>query len=610
MHTAFITGKLSWALFSVQDVAVATGLDRRMIKKAFIDLKRGGYVHFLKRESLYNIVSIIQEEPPLETAQTLARYYVINTDLGHITANLLDMLTKFYTEKHTRKGLAKPTRDMAEQIGIEDYTVFKNWIARYDAAKDDLFTREAAIKLRQEFDGDGHDWHGWHAALQSAFTLDIDWGRCETIKDVRGQLLLQWINIRDCNTQDELCRIAGCTEATLASVFAAHNIATIAQTEKIELDADFEDLRDTMRETQRSKRCMIWRVSFKNKADKDGTGGWSPVDVGKAALLYARNSERITKVLLIVNKPSVQKQMTPEQIEMVSSLRAKITEAKAAIGKQELTDDQKDTLKQAKKAVRSAALKLIPNLIDLLNAIIETYGDTPLDTAIENMKPVTLHIEPRARKQAVTVKSRNWQTHDPVFLHRKLSEEIYMYTPHELIGECVYDNDKNLIFKASGYNLGTLVEWLNQNASDKPIRSSADFHGIEIEDYSDDIRLELKTRYDRKMKKMYDNLVPDFDMPGHDKVIPMPLPEPQVIDDRTQAMLDFCTGRLERELGNRLSPFKLEPRPSITKSWIDKRGYLHELRGDDLYVDGIKQVMSDTVRAAAFAAIEAMNRTA
>jgi hypothetical protein len=90
----------------------------------------------------------------------------------------------------------------------------------------------------------------------------------------------------------------------------------------------------------------------------------------------------------------------------------------------------------------------------------------------------------------------------------------------------------------------------------------------------------------------------------------MPLPEPQVIDDRTQAMLDFCTGRLERELGNQLSPFKLEPRPSITKSWIDKRGYLHELRGDDLYVDGIKQVMSDTVRAAAFAAIEAMNRTA
>lgn len=541
MHVAFVTGKLSHAIFSVQDVADATGLDRRMIKKAFVDLERGGYVQFLKRESLYNIVSIVQEEPLLESAYTPAKYYVINTDLQNITANVLDMLTRFYTEKYAAKGLAKPTREQAEQIGVESYAVFKKWLARYETAKDDLFTKEAATRIRQEFEGDGHYWHGWNHALQSTFTLDIDWSQCETIKDVRGQILLQWVKLRDCNTQDELCRIAGCTEATLASVFQENNIATIAQTEKVEIKADFEDLRDVTRQEQRKKRGMIWEVKFKWTEADAWDKKWRTVETAKAALVYAQNSEKIESVLLLINKPSVQKPMTPEEIELVQELRAVLKQVKVVTHKLELAPEDKHIIRNARKVARQAKLKDIPHSIDMLNIVIQQYADT--ETTIESTPaPRKQDNEVTERKAPLTVKSHNWQAHRLVFQHRQRALETFMYTPYEVIGGAVFDKDKTLVFDFQ-YDLAVLVEWLNEHAAPKPIRSSAEFHGIEIEDYTPEIRAELKKRHDRKMKA-----IEGIDTePTEDKIIQVLLVTKPELDERTKLFLEFCDRRWERE---------------------------------------------------------------
>lgn len=570
MHHSMMTGHLSWALFSVADVVNATGMNRALVKKAFIELERGGYVRFLKTDSLYNIVNHLRDkEPSQETVHHLSKhvadYYTPLLDINTIRDGLLKMLKRRFTEKYGKRGLVTPSWDMAAQMGIESKADYDAWVQRFEAARaaDDL-TGEAARLLRQEFESDGHNWYGWERALNSDFALPIDWKACESIKDVRGQILKQFIALprRDVNSQHELCRLLGCSSATLSDVMRSQNIATIEQTEKIERRADFNNLDSVLKELRRDKRAMPRFIWFREK----GETSWLKQDIHKASLMYARNRKQIHEVSIQVITPSKQKVMTPEEIEAVYTIREKIEEVTAILKTEDLSEADsytiKDVLKRAKKAARAAKMKLIPKLLKELDSIIEQHG-TP------EAEPVTMR-EPKTKRQRTPrdipfvpgKEHLKWAEYNPKHLYKQIHRQVFMFTDYQLVGNVILDNDKNVIFTAENYNLKAIYQWLRENDYTEMKRSSYDYHGIQKEDYTPEIKAHIRAYLEAERKALEDKL---NDKPIENKVIQMTFDS---------------VGKTRQD------------RYPITE-WVSVFGTKHEIRGDDLYVDGFKQVMSE-----------------
>jgi DNA-binding transcriptional regulator YhcF (GntR family) len=570
IHHCMMAGHLSWALFSVADVVTATGMNRALVKKAFIELERGGYVRFLKTDSLYNIVHHLRDkEPSQETVHHLTRhiadYYTPSLDINAIRNGLLKMLKRRFTEKYGKRGLVTPSWDMAAQMGIEDKADYDAWVKRFEAAKaaDDL-TGEAARLLHQEFETDGHNWHGWERALKTDFALPIDWKACESIKDVRGQILKQFIALprRDVNSQHELCRLLGCSSATLSDVMRSQNIATIEQTEKIERRADFHNLDTVLQEVRRDKRGMPRFIWFREK----GETAWLKQDIRQASLMYARNRKRIHEVSIQVVTPSKQKVMTPEEIEVVYTIREKIDEVKAILKTEDLAEADvytiRDVLKRATKAARAARMNLIPKLLKELDSIIEQYG-------IPETEPVA-NREPKQKRQRQTgdiplvpgKEHLKWTEYKPKYLYKQTHKQVFMFTPYQLVGNVIFDDDKNVIFTAENYNLKLIYQWLREQGYTEMLRNSYEYHGIQKEDYTPEIKAHIKAYLETERKALEAKL---NTTPTDSKVIQMPLD---------------TTGKTRQD------------RYPITK-WIGNYGLVNEIRGDDLYVDGFKQVMSE-----------------
>lgn len=568
MHQCMIEGHLSWALFSVADVVNATGLNRALVKKAFVELERGGYVRFLKTDSLYNIIHTLKDtsqETVHNLSQHKADYYTPLLDIQTIRTSLLKMLKRRFTEKYGKRGMVTPNREMAAQMGIEDKADYDAWVQRFEAARtNDDMTGEAARRLKQEFEGDGHNWNGWEYALRNDYALPVDWKACESIKDVRGQILKQFIALprRDVNSQIELCRLLGCSSATLSDVMRSQNIATIEQTETIEYRAAAVDNLDmVIREIRRDKRGMVRMVWFREK----GETSWLRQHVPQASLMYARNRKRIHEVSLQIVTPSKQKVMTPEEIEAVYTIREKIDEVKAILKSGDLSDTDtlgvKDVLKRAKKAARAARMKVIPKLIKELDSIIEQHGIAEVESVVPVKSEPKEKRERREPKVTHEDNPRIWYQYNPKTLYKQLHKQVFMFTDYQLVGNVVMDNDKNTIFKADNHDLSLINRWLRPYTTLK--RNSYDYHGIDYKDFTPEIRALIKEYYKEQQKALYDNLENDS------------IPEGKVI----QMTLDSANkSRQERY--------------PLTK-WVGRYGLVNEIRGNDLYVDGFRQVMSD-----------------
>lgn len=568
IHDCMMKGHLSWALFSVADIVKATEMNRALVKKALVELERGGYVRFLKTDSLYNIINTLKE-PSQETVHNLsqhkAEYYTPILDLNTIRTSLLKMLKRRFTEKYGKRGLITPSWDMAAQMGIENKADYDAWVQRFEAARvgDDM-TGEAARLLRQEFENDGHNWNGWEYALRNNFALPIDWKACESIKDVRGQILKQFIALprRDVNSQRELCRLLGCSSATLSDVMRSQNIATIEQTETIKRRAEFNNLDTVMQELRRDKRGMVRMIWFREK----GETSWSPQEVPKASLMYARNRKWIHEVSLQIVTPSKQKVMTPEEIEMVYVIREKIEEVKVIRKETELSEADaaivKDVLKRAKKAARAARMKLIPKLLKELDSIIEQHGTPEAETTVTRETKPKRQRTPRDIPFVPGKEHLKWAEYNPKHLYKQVHRQVFMFTDYQLVGNVILDTDKNVIFTTENYNLKLIYQWLRENNYTEMKRSSYDYHGISKEDYTPEIKVHIKAYLEAERKALEDRL---SDKPIENKVIQMTF--------------------------NNVGKTRQERYP-ITE-WVSVFGTKHEIRGDDLYVDGFKQVMSE-----------------
>lgn len=511
MHKALLNGRLNWVLFTEADVIDAIGLDKRLVRKALQDLKEWSLVHFLSGGYIYNI---LHSETALNYFAHYPRtgrkpqWYTINFDLITICEEIFKRLEVRFREKLHRKTYAARTRKMAEDMGFDRVADWNGIQQRNEIVMaSDALSKRQEHKLQTELCGDGTHWFGWQKALENPTIYPIDWNEVDSIKGLRSQLLIHHIqNVCSENTREDLRRLVGGSDSTLQSLYEDNHIATQQQFEKLDIAADFDDLREVTREKQRDLRGVIQKVSFKYKGEK----GWHPQELPleKVAYQYASDRERITRVFMLVCKPSRQWLMSEEEIEA----------------------------KQAE---------------------VETQENSVSET------PVTKVYEP------IAASTPSYKTHEKKFSRSQDAIAIRMFSPHELVGDTVFDVDKEPVFKMQ--QAGDIERWLNDHALIKTVNKQngeervvslkkwAMVEGDKKTNYivkpyrnSDDtyIDWDLKTRLllRNKREKHLEHLnTPEPVTEVESKIIPLPLKPKVELDERTRLFLEFCDRRMERE---------------------------------------------------------------
>ena len=534
IHKSLLKGTLNWVLFTEADVVQATGLDKRLVRKALQDLKEWSFVHFLSGDYIYNILHSETAQNYFAHYPTTGRkpqWYTINFDLVTICEEIFKRLEVRFREKLHRKTYAARTRKMAEDMGFDRIADWKGIERRNEIVMtSDVLSKRQEAKLQSELYGDGTHWYGWQKAMEDTTEYTINWNEVDSIKGLRSQLLLYHIqNVCSENTREDLRRLVGGSDSTLQSLYDDNHIATQQQFEKIDIAADFDDLRDVFREKQRDLRGVIQKVSFKYKGDK----GWSPQELPleKTAYQYATDNARIARVFMLVCKPSRQWLMSEEEIE------AKLAE-------------------------------------------VEAQGS---DTASETSEPKA--YEP------VAVSTPTYRTHEKKFSRSQDAIAIRMFSPHELIGDTVFDMDKEPVFKIQ--KAGDVERWLNDHALIKTVnKHTGDEKIISLKKWTT-VEDTIKEGYIVKPYRNSDDTYIDWDMrtrlllrgkrekhlakldepepiaEPEQKIIPLPLRPNVEIDERTRLFLEFCDNRWKREHKNRE---RIVFKPLANESAVDLAG--------------------------------------
>ena len=522
MHRAFMSGRLNWVLFTVADIVDATGLDKRIVSNALEDMQSMSLVRFQSgnylREILYT-ETVLNYFSHYATTGKKPKWYTLNFNLGSIEATLFDQLEIKFREKYHKKTYAKRNKSMAYELGIETIEDWRKLERRNEIVmKHDKPSKAAERKLVTEMEGDGTVWFGWRVALANPTTCPIDWSVIDSIKGLRSQLLVYHIQrVSGENTREDLRRLVGGNDSTLQALYEDNYIATKQQFERVDIPADFADLRDAQREQQTKYRGMIRKLSFQY----EGVKGWQPQLLDKAAYYYAKDSDKIERVFMLICKPSKQWLMSAEEIE----------------------------IKQAQEA--------------------------DSDTASESVATSDVQVE-----KAIAAKSPSYQQHDRRFAHQQMRRAVFIFTPYQLVGDVILDNDKTVIYKAQ--TDGDIELWLNDHAqvrlinkkaetevimrlndvqkelpehlTVKPLRVSVELDGKPYEDNDDETN---KVFAEKRVNRIIALVQPKAAQAPKPEQKPLPTPQPKrELTEREKLFMDFWTRRFEREYANQKNRYE------------------------------------------------------
>lgn len=597
MHTAFLEGRLSSAVFSIPMVSDAIGLSQRMVANAFIELAQGGYIQFLRTSSLYILLHVLYKDTLSSESDSNpylnphpARLYTINCDRTVLINELHHQITVKKTEEYHRRSSAQTSEQMAIDMGLS-LDEYKSMQTIDKLANKDSLSKQARSELNTELNGDNKGkWRGWRYALESKAALPIDWNTCDSIRDVRGAILREWVKFNTGKRQyangetpqaqqsrKQLCRLLGCSDATLQSIMDAYDVVSVRQNRFQEIkNPDFRDLREVTRKIIRDEGAKIWLVRFKLK----GEDNWQPTKPEYAGLFYAENRANIEEIYIRYIVPSVL------VLKSVASWALKWQQFIVMVAYWILT-------KRAK-------------LLQIYETNPQRYAQE--DISHIQMKPIVKTVK-ASKPQTPTLETIEAQhvytEHTSAYIQAQLAVKVFMHTPYKLVGDCIIDGESpgGVVYQAIGTSIERrrgIAQFIITNAETKRFRPAADFFGVEVEAWDDETNAVLQEQRQNEVKALYDSLVPELDMPAENKVIQMPQPErstpkPQPIsDDRLQSFLDFCNKRQEREHGIKrpVTDWKLPTKPPVDEAWTDASGFLYEVCGDDLYVDGVKQYMT------------------
>lgn len=431
MHHALRTGKLK-SYFSIQDVVNATGYSTRLITKTLETLEKMTFIHFLRTVSLDTL-------PHSESVQKgrPSQIWAIESDSAVLRSCLQNMLEKKSRVRVVRRALSKRDGDMALQLGLDDdeFIAFKE---RGETAQHESLNAEADRAYMREMFGNGHEWKGWQRALSIDYGIQLDVDSFENCKELRGQVALWWIeHVRDVNSREDWQRILGCSDGTIDSIFDSVNIKTIQQNEKLELKAPstLKAMETLYIQSQRDYRGKIWKISYKLNNEE----GWQVSSEFTYKRDFLQNRGNIEKVFMILTTPSKQVLMDEAEIAAIEAER----EAEAS------TPD---------------------------NVIAPDFTqDTDSDDS---------DTETSEKPRRITVPSSEhvYTTFPYKWLFRQVQLDVHCFTDYTLSNDgTVLDKDKQLVRRRS--DLGDLVRWINQVASDSQLRTTASFYG---EDYTDE----------------------------------------------------------------------------------------------------------------------------
>lgn len=522
MHRAFKTGRLNWVLFTVADIVDATGLDKRIVSNALDDMQSMSLVQFQSgnylREILYTetVLNYFSHYP---TTGKKPKWYTLNFNLDSIEATLYSQLETKFREKFHKKTYAKRNKAMAYELGIESLDDWRKLERRNEIVmKHDKPSKAAERKLVTEMEGDGTVWFGWRVALENPTTCPIDWSVIDSVKGLRSQLLVYHIQrVSGENTREDLRRLVGGNDSTLQALYEDNYIATKQQFERVDIPADFADLRDTQREQQTKYRGMIRKVSFQY----EGVKGWQPQLLDKAAYYYAKDSDKIERVFMLICKPSKQWLMSAEEI----------------------------AIKQAQEA----------------------ESESGSDTVAASESQV---------EKAINAKSPSYQQHDRRFTYQQNRRAVFIFTPYQLVGDVILDDDKNLIYKAQSdcdielwLNDHAQVRLINKKAETevimrladvqkelpdhmdvKPLRVSIELDGKPYEDTDDATN---KVFAEKRLNRIISLVQPKTAQAPKPEQKPLPTPKPKrELTEREKLFMDFWTRRFEREYANQKNHYE------------------------------------------------------
>lgn len=592
MHTAFITGRLSSAVFSIPMVADAINLSPRMVTNAFIELQEGGYIQFLRTSSIFNILNHLYKDSV--SSQSVdnpylnmhpARLYTINHNRTALNEIMLHQITVRKTEEYHARSSAKTSEQMADDMGVS-LDEYRALVAIDALADKDPLSKRARAELNTELNGDSKGkWKGWKHALESDFAIAIDWNGCESIKDVRAAILREWVKIRPQNSRTQLCRLLGCSDATLQNIMDEYDVVSIRQNREMKIEnPDFRDLRSVTKQIMRDESAAIWMVNFKLKAAGDSKQTWQQTPPDYAPVYYAENRANIEQVYIRYIAPSVL------ALKSVASWAQKWQQFLVMVAHWMI--------------VKNAAL------LAEFEANPDKHAEGMVTVEIKPMQPMKAGSTPKIARPETIEAQHVYNQHRDDFIWQQLGAKIFMHTSYKLVGDLILESGElpaRAVYQAIGTGSDRkrgIVQFLIENAAPKLVRKAADYFGVEVEDYDELTNEILKAERETKIKEWYDSLVPDFDMPvevvAENKVIQMPLekakPQPAqpVISDRQQLFIDHWNTRMARESGvNKFAPLSLPAKPPVSESWVDASGILYEVCGDDLYVDNVRQHMTD-----------------
>ncbi len=586
MHTAFITGRLSSAVFSIPMVADAINLSPRMVANAFIELQEGGYIQFVRTGSVFNILHYLYKDSV--SSQSVdnpylnmhpARLYTINVNRDALIDKMHHQITVRKTEEYHARSSAKTSEQMALDMALS-LDEYKALVAVDALAEKDPLSKRARAELNTELNGDAKGkWKGWRHALESDFAIAIDWNACESIKDVRAAILKEWVKLRPQNSRTQLCRLLGCSDATLQKIMDEYDIVSIRQNREMKIEnPDFRDLRSVTKQIMRDESAAIWMVNFKLKTEGDSKQTWQPTTPEYAGLYYAENRANIEQIYIRYIAPSVL------ALKSVASWAQKWQQFVLMVAHWMIT----------KHAALLAEFEKNP----------DKHTEGMVAVEIKPMQPMKACSTPKIARPETIEAQHVYNKHTPAYIQAQLGAKIFMHTPYKLVGDLILESGE-LPARAVYQAIGTteerrrgIVQFLIENAAPKLVRKAADYFGVEVEDYDELTNEILQAQREADVKALYDSLVPEFDMPPADKVIQMPQENAKtkaqsVTSERTQAFLDFCKTRMEREHGgSRFSSLTMPAKPPVSESMVDANGLLYEVCGDDLYVDGVKQHMT------------------
>lgn len=444
LHRAMKTGRIK-SYFTEAEAVVVTGLSRTTVFRANLEAENLGFVAILRGISS-NIDSLGKES--LQKGGRPATVYLAELESTDIIARLHKMLEIFYLEKHSKKAIAMPTMQLARQFGASAESL-RDWQSRAKAALEDKDNKSAKQAFDTEMFGNGGNWKGWEAALNSRVSAPLDYSLYEDSLALRAALLKWWVaHVRDCNSRDELSRLLGCTDPVIDKVLDFANLKNVRQQEKVEFAAPktVKQFEYEWGKNQRDLRGKCWKGGILLRG---GNGAWTPIDDKDYLETYAKHAGEILKVYMLIVTPSVQRPMT----------EAEITKRNEEREKEE---------------------------VQVVTQVTVSKDNAPAERR--------------------SYRYQQWDKHSYAFMYRQLQLLIHCFTPHALEGHVIVDKKGNGV--ASG-KLAELFAWLLENGAKTPTRKVKSFYGKGYNEERDLVALQALA--DERIKALGIKETWDFD---------------------------------------------------------------------------------------------------